>query len=65
MTDVVCTITDRIAHVQFTRSESANALRPQTCEELVEIARELHRAPRGIAAVVLSSAGPIFCAAGT
>ena len=64
MTDVVCTITDRIAHVRLTRSESANALRPQTCEELMQIARELHRTPRDLAAVVLSSEGPIFCAGG-
>jgi 2-(1,2-epoxy-1,2-dihydrophenyl)acetyl-CoA isomerase len=63
MTDVLCTITDRIAHIRFVRADQANALRPQTCEELVEIARILHRTP-DLGAVVVSSDGPIFCAGG-
>jgi 2-(1,2-epoxy-1,2-dihydrophenyl)acetyl-CoA isomerase len=63
MTDVECTIKERIAHIRFVSPERANALRKQTFDELKEIARSLHQDP-DIGAIVISGEGPIFCAGG-
>lgn len=63
MPDLEYTIDDGIGHIRFTRPETANALRPQTCDELIEAARRLSEHD-DLGAVVVSGDGPIFCAGG-
>ncbi len=58
---VTHTVTDEIAHVRLERPEKLNALTLQTLEELVATARTLRR-DRDLRAVVISGAGPSFCA---
>lgn len=63
MADLECTIEGRIAHIRFTRPEHANALRPQTCDELMQITRELDGRD-DVGAIVVSGNSRIFCAGG-
>ncbi|HHU10296.1 MAG TPA: crotonase/enoyl-CoA hydratase family protein [Intrasporangiaceae bacterium] len=55
------TVEDGIAHVQLTRPDKLNGLTLRTLDDLVATAREL-RADRTLRGVVLSGAGPSFCA---
>jgi len=61
--DVECTIDGRIAHLRFLRPEQGNALRPQTCRELIDHARDLAKLD-DLGAIVVSGEGPIFCGGG-
>lgn len=61
--DVECTIDGRIAHLRFLRPGQGNALRPQTCREMIDHARDLAKR-EDLAAIVVSGEGPIFCAGG-
>ncbi len=63
MNDVEYTVDDGIAHIRFCRPDRANALRPQTCEELKEAARRL-RELDDLGAIVISGDGPVWCAGG-
>ncbi len=58
---VTCRVTDRVAEVRLERPEKRNALTLETLEGLVQTARRLGR-DRSLRAVVLTGAGPSFCA---
>lgn len=63
MTDLAYSVDDGIAHIRFTRAEHANALRPQTCDELIEAARHIG-ARDDVGAIVVSGDGSIWCGGG-
>jgi enoyl-CoA hydratase/carnithine racemase len=58
---VTLTLSDRRADVTLSRPEARNALNLAMCEQLIA-AFETIAAQPGIAVVVLSSEGPVFCA---
>lgn len=59
--NVTCTVSDGIAHVQLDRPEKLNALTLQVLRDLAGTARTLGR-DKSLRAVVLSGEGDAFCA---
>ncbi|KRB78602.1 enoyl-CoA hydratase [Nocardioides sp. Root190] len=61
MSNVTCTITDGIAHVQLVRPDKLNALTLDVLDDLVATANRLRR-DKSLRAVIISGQGDAFCA---
>lgn len=56
-------IEDGVAHIELNRPKSANTVDPALAAELLNVARQCE-SDESVRAVLLSGAGPIFCAGG-